>query len=62
MKHFLPFLDPDAEADINELIVHLIGYSDGWNNHPSWEWASLHQVTIIKQLELLSIYVSFFMI
>jgi Fe-S-cluster containining protein len=38
MKHFLPFLDPDAEQDINDLIVQLIGYCDGWNNHSTWEW------------------------
>lgn len=37
-KHFLPFLDPDAEEDINKLMEEMLEYCMTWNHHPSWEW------------------------
>ncbi|ODM89343.1 Proteasome activator complex subunit 4 [Orchesella cincta] len=41
MKHFLPFLDPDAEEDINKLMTDLLAYCNAWNNHPAWEWTAM---------------------
>jgi hypothetical protein len=41
LKHFLPFLDQDAESDINSLLQHLLSYCDAWNNGPTWEWTML---------------------
>ena len=38
LKHFLPFLDADAEAEINTFLEHLLKTCDAWNNHPTWEW------------------------
>lgn len=40
-KHFIPFLDTEAEEDINKLLEHLLEYCMVWNNHPSWEWVSI---------------------
>lgn len=37
-KHFVPFLDPDAEDEINKLMEELLDYCMVWNNHPAWEW------------------------
>lgn len=38
LKHFLPFLDVQAESEINEFMKHLLSYCDAWNNGPTWEW------------------------
>lgn len=37
-KHFIPFLDPEAEQEVNKLLEELLEYCVVWNNHPSWEW------------------------
>ncbi|XP_035710341.1 proteasome activator complex subunit 4A isoform X3 [Folsomia candida] len=41
LKHFLPFLDVQAESEINEFMKHLLSYCDAWNNGPTWEWTVL---------------------
>ena len=40
-RHFLPYLQVEAEARINAFIDDMFLLYDSFNNKPTWEWVNM---------------------